>query len=103
VEVTGPARRLDTSTEVMLLRVCQEALSNVRKHAGAGRALVRLDYADGEVGLEVTDDGCGFDPGAAAAGYGLSGMRTRVAEAGGAMAVRSAPGAGTSVTVRVRA
>jgi signal transduction histidine kinase len=103
VEVTGPARRLDTSTEVMLLRVCQEALSNVRKHAGAGRALVRLDYADGEVGLEVTDDGCGFDPAAAAAGYGLSGMRTRVAEAGGALEVRSAPGAGTSVTVRVRA
>jgi len=103
LEVGGTTRPLDTSTEVMLLRVCQEALSNVRKHAGASRALVRLDYADEEVELEVTDDGCGFDPGAAAAGYGLRGMRTRVAETGGALEVRSAPGAGTAVLVRVRA
>ena len=103
LEVGGTTRPLATSTEVMLLRVCQEALSNVRKHAGATRARVRLDYAGEEVELEVTDDGRGFDPGAVAAGYGLSGMRTRVAEAGGALEVRSAPGAGTAVTVRVRA
>jgi signal transduction histidine kinase len=87
----------------MLLRVGQEALANVRKHAGATCARVRLDYADEEVELQITDDGCGFDPGAAAAGYGLRGMRTRVTEAGGALEVRSAPGAGTAVIVRVRA
>jgi signal transduction histidine kinase len=103
VEVRGKTRPLATSTEVMLLRVGQEALANVRKHAGATCARVRLDYADEEVELQITDDGCGFDPGAAAAGYGLRGMRTRVTEAGGALEVRSAPGAGTAVIVRVRA
>jgi signal transduction histidine kinase len=103
VSVGGTPRPLPVSAEVVLLRVCQEALANVRKHAGASRARVRLDYAEEEVGLEVTDDGRGFDPAAVPAGYGLSGMRTRVAEAGGALEVRSAPGAGTAITVRVRA
>jgi signal transduction histidine kinase len=103
VEVTGATRPLGTSAEVMLLRVCQEALSNVRKHARASRASVRLAYDPGQVQLMVTDDGTGFDPAVAPAGYGLSGMRTRVAEAGGVLTVASAPAQGTAVTVTVPA
>jgi signal transduction histidine kinase len=103
LEVTGAVRPLATSAEVMLLRVCQEALSNVRKHAGASRATILLAYGEAEVRLVISDDGAGFDPGAACAGYGLRGMRTRAAEAGGSFGVRSAPREGTAVSVTVPA
>jgi signal transduction histidine kinase len=101
--VEGEPRPVTTGAEVVLLRVCQEALTNVRKHARAGHASVRLAYADAEVRLEVTDDGAGFDPDQASGGYGLRGMRSRAAEAGGRLTVHSAPGSGTSVTVAVPA
>ncbi|HEX3489762.1 MAG TPA: sensor histidine kinase [Streptosporangiaceae bacterium] len=103
LEITGTARPLSTSAEVMLLRVGQEALANVRKHAGASRAGIRLEYAEAEVRLVISDDGAGFDPAAACAGYGLRGMRARVAEAGGSLLVRSAPREGTTVSVTVPA
>jgi signal transduction histidine kinase len=100
-EVAGTPRPLPPATEVVLLRVCQEALANVRKHAHARRMLVRLRYGDGLVGLDVTDDGCGFDPGRDGGGYGLRGMRARVGQEGGRLDVRSAAGAGTTVSVEV--
>jgi signal transduction histidine kinase len=102
-QVGGSPRPLDTSAEVMLLRVCQEALANVRKHARARRAWVRLSYDPATVRMEVGDDGAGFDPAAASSGYGLRGMRARVDEAGGRLTVRSTPGEGTSVCVEVPA
>src|SRR5204863_2133199 len=76
-EVTGTSRRLPTGTEVVLLRVCQEALANVRKHAAAHQVRVRLTYTGTTVRLTVTDDGKGFDPADPAGpdgGYGLKGM-----------------------------
>jgi signal transduction histidine kinase len=88
-------------TEVVLLRVCQEALANVRKHAAAGQVSVRLRYADGAVRLSVADDGAGFDPGLIGGGYGLRGMRDRVRQVGGTVEVTSAPGAGTQVCAEV--
>jgi signal transduction histidine kinase len=87
----------------MMLRVCQEALANVRKHSGARQAWIRMSYGAASVRLEISDDGKGFDPEAANGGYGLRGMRARVSEAGGQLAVRSAPGEGTSVSVEVPA
>ena len=99
----GTGRRLPAAAEVVLLRTGQEALANVRKHAAAGSVAVRLRYRAGWVRLEVTDDGAGFDPALVKGGYGLAGMRTRVEEAGGTVAVRSAPGAGASVQVEVPA
>ena len=98
--LSGTPRPLPMATEVVLLRVCQEALANVRKHAGAP-ATVRLDYDPDAIRLEVSDDGAGFDPARVNGGYGLRGMRTRVAEAGGTLTVRSAPGAGTRVSAMV--
>jgi signal transduction histidine kinase len=100
-EVTGPAVPLPRPAEVMLLRVGQEALANVRQHAGARQVQVRLRYGEGQVSLEVTDDGVGFDPGQPAGGYGLPGMRARAEEAGGRLEVRSSPGGGTTVSVVV--
>jgi signal transduction histidine kinase len=101
--IDGASRRLPAATEVVLLRTGQEALANVRKHAAAHAVAVRLSYAEGSVGLEVTDDGAGFDPALVNGGYGLSGMRARVDEAGGAVAVRSVLARGTSVLVEVPA
>jgi signal transduction histidine kinase len=88
---------------VVLLRVCQEALTNVRKHAGASRAQITLSYGKDLVRLAVCDDGAGFDPARAVGGFGLRGMRGRVTEAGGRLQVRSEPGAGTTVSVEVPA
>jgi signal transduction histidine kinase len=100
-EVTGPAVPLPRPAEVMLLRVGQEALANVRQHAQARHVQVRLQYGERQVGLEVTDDGVGFDPGPPGGGYGLPGMRARAEEAGGRLEVRSSPGCGTTVSVVV--
>ena len=100
-EVTGTARRLPTGTEVVLLRICQEALANVRKHAGARQVRVRLCYAGTTVRLTVTDDGKGFDPGGTNDGYGLTGMRDRVSQVGGTVEVASGPGRGTEVSAEV--
>jgi signal transduction histidine kinase len=99
--VEGTGHRLPAATEVVLLRVGQEALANVRKHAAAQNVAVWLRYGPDRVRLEVTDDGAGFDPAVVNGGYGLSGMRARVDEAGGTVAVRSAPAEGTSVQVEV--
>jgi signal transduction histidine kinase len=99
--VEGTGQRLPAATEVVLLRVGQEALANVRKHAAAQNVAVWLRYRPDCVRLEVTDDGAGFDPALVNGGYGLSGMRARVDEAGGTVSVRSAPAKGTSVQVEV--
>lgn len=101
--LSGTPRPLPVATEVVLLRVCQEALANVRKHASARSATVRLGYEPDAIRLEVDDDGTGFDPGAVTSGYGLHGMRARIAEADGMLSVRSSPGEGTRVSAQVPA
>ena len=99
--VRGRPRPLDTRTEVVLLRIGQEALANVRKHAAAGTATVELCYRGDGVRLEVGDDGAGFDQAASSDGFGLPGMRARLAEIGGSLTVRTAPGLGTTITAEV--
>jgi signal transduction histidine kinase len=99
--VEGTVRPLPTGTEVVLLRVCQEALANVRKHARASAVQVRLCYGDDAIRLAVADDGGGFDVAAAHGGYGLRGMQDRVRQVGGTVRVTSAPGAGTEILAEV--
>jgi len=98
-------RALAPRSEIQLLRVVQEALTNVRKHAGARHAAVSLNADDGVVTLAVMDDGTGFDPGrleeAFDHGFGLASMRERVELIGGTLAVHTAPGKGTRVEVRL--
>jgi signal transduction histidine kinase len=101
--VEGTGRQLSAATEVVLLRTGQEALSNVRKHAAARSVAVRLSYFADKVCLEITDNGAGFDPALVNGGYGLAGMRARVDDAGGTVAVHSGQGRGTSVQVEVPA
>jgi signal transduction histidine kinase/ligand-binding sensor domain-containing protein len=85
-----------------LLQIAQEALANAVRHAGPARLEVRLRFHAGGLTLTVADDGRGFDPrtapGPAAGHFGLAGMRERAA-ALGSLAVTSAPGRGTTVTV----
>jgi len=102
-EVTGSPRTLPTSTEVVLLRVAQEALANVRKHSGARRVDVELRYAGDTVSVTVSDDGHGFNVDGVSGGFGLRGMRERVRQAGGTIAVETAPGEGTVVSAEVPA
>ena len=109
VTVTGKPVTLDPEIEVTLLRTCQEALANVAKHAQAGRARITLSYMGDEVALDVHDDGVGFDVGGTAAvpgtgsGFGLHGMRQRVARVAGSVAIESEPGHGTAISARVPA
>jgi signal transduction histidine kinase len=83
-------------------RVVQEALSNVKKHAGASEVTVRIDASAGSLRAEVKDNGSGFDPEEArqflrAGKVGLASMRERAELAGGTLTIKSAPGSGTSV------
>jgi signal transduction histidine kinase len=93
------------AVRTLLYRVAQEALINVRKHAGECLVVVRIGERDGGVLLEVSDTGQGCDPGVLAiaeAGHlGLSGMRERASLAGGWCTVSSAVGRGTVVEVWV--
>jgi len=86
---------------VELLRILQEALANVRRHSAARNVEVGLRTDDQAILIEVSDDGRGFDPGSARAGIGLSTMRERAEGLGGDFEVRSRPGRGTEVAVRI--
>jgi PAS domain S-box-containing protein len=92
---------LSAKASVELLRIMQEALANVRRHSAARNVEVRLRTDVEAILLEVADDGRGFDPMVAQGGVGLVGMRERVEELGGEIEVKSRPGEGTEVAVRV--
>ncbi|WP_211347021.1 sensor histidine kinase [Saccharothrix australiensis] len=100
-ELEGDEFPLPMAVRVVLLRVAQEAMANVQKHSGATRVEVTLTFEPHQVELAVVDDGRGFDASAAPGGYGLAGMRARVAEIGGVLTVTSAPEEGTMITVSV--
>lgn len=95
---------LPAATEVAAYHVAVEALTNVVRHASAGRVWLRLVREERQVVVEVADDGAGIDP-ARPAGVGLRSMRERAAELGGDLAVEVRPGGGTAVraTLPVRA
>jgi two-component system sensor histidine kinase UhpB len=106
----GSPDELAEDVQTALYRVTQEALANVGRHAGATCVEVELEAGVDGTELRVRDDGMGFDPAAVArspadrpgAGLGLSGMMERARLVGGELDVRSAPGGGTTVTLRIR-
>ncbi|MBO3086581.1 sensor histidine kinase [Cellulomonas fengjieae] len=103
-ETSGSARTLPLPVEVLLLRTAQEAMTNIRRHAGARHVQVRLRYDESSVTLVVADDGRGFDETADdRQGYGLEGMAARATQLGADLTIRSSRGAGTSVTLEVPA
>jgi signal transduction histidine kinase len=106
----GPARPLPGGLSLAAYRIVQEALTNVRKHAGPeATAEVALRYGRDDLLVHVTDDGGGpgrtlpryGPPPAAAAGHGLTGMRERAALYGGTVRAGPRPGGGFEVTVRL--
>ncbi len=111
LDITGTAVRAGADAEAAVFRAAQESLSNVAKHARAGRVQLTLSYAGDTLLLDVADDGIGFDPRAVAAavgeaadgsgGYGLAGMKQRLARIGGTLTIESAVGAGTTINATV--
>jgi signal transduction histidine kinase len=93
---------LGMATDVVLLRAAQEAFANIRKHSQANTVTVALSPLECGVRLSVADNGIGLADGHAD-GFGLRGMRVRVAQVGGTMWVAPTPGGGTTVTVEVPA
>src|SRR5581483_737727 len=112
---TGGADDLAPAAEMQLLRIAQEALANVRKHARATRVLVKLCRAPAGWRLIVRDDGAGFDPqmaehpraasgpGTHAGHFGLAMMRERAHSLGGELVVSSQPAGGTTIDVLIPA
>jgi signal transduction histidine kinase len=101
LETAGAASRAPADTEAALFRVAQEALTNVGRHAKATKVRLTLTDLDDMLLLDVADDGVGFDADADTTGYGLVGMRHRLAGVGGALTVESAPGYGTTLNAAV--
>jgi PAS domain S-box-containing protein len=97
------AGRLPADVETTIFRIVQESLSNVRRHAGADSASVRLEQeAGGGVRVVVEDDGVGFEPSTVPDDrFGLEGIRQRAQLLGGEAMITSLPGRGTTVTVRL--
>ena len=98
-----PAVEAETADkQIVIFRVVQEALANVRKHSGDAEPSVTIDCDDGEINIVVIDKGKGFDVVFSdRRGFGLAGMRERVRLAGGSCRVESQSGQGTRVTVRL--
>ena len=106
VKTTGDAMTMHPEVEVTLLRVAQEALANVAKHAAATHAWVTLSYMGDVVTLDVRDDGAGLaGPGRSESGggFGLIAMRQRVNRLAGQLEIESEPGAGTAVSASLPA
>jgi PAS domain S-box-containing protein len=103
LHVEGQETRLPLTIEEDLYRIVQEALTNAVKHARAQQVTVRLRFGDHHFGLEVRDDGVGFDPTRVrqSGGLGLRGIEERVQHVGGQLTVNSAPDKGTVLQVEV--
>lgn len=107
VEVVGEDRRLAPDTEVALFRIAQEALTNIRKHAGVSSAEVRVEFSPSQVTLTIQDSGCGFQPPpkmsdlALFGKLGLIGMQEWSHLVKGTFTLSSQPGRGTEIAVSV--
>ena len=103
VAVSGRDRPLPAGVDLAAYRIVQEALTNVRKHAGPDAAArVAIRYGEHDVGLEIADDGAGTNGrGSGPAGHGLVGMRERAALYGGEVDAGAQPGGGFRVAARL--
>jgi len=101
VKLGAAEARLDKELESAIYRVVQEALTNAAKHADADNVWIEVAEEDGAITVNVRDDGCGFDMDRRTGGFGLVGMRERVALAGGTLAIVATPGHGTELRGRI--
>ncbi len=100
VRVLGQVEGLPLPLSLLLLESCQEALTNVARHADARSVRVEVVVHQGQVELSVQDDGLGFSTDVQADGFGLGLTREKLAVVGGGCWVSSTPGRGTRVVVR---
>ena len=101
-QADGVPNAIPPRQQIELLRIIQEALTNVRKHADATVVRVKAEVMEGNLVVSVGDNGCGFDPGSAREdGLGLQGMEERARLMGGQLRISSAPSDGTLVEVTV--
>jgi signal transduction histidine kinase len=94
----GDGPRLEPELETGIYRIVQEALTNAVKHGGARRAVVEVIEEHERIRITIRDDGSGFEPSDQTGGFGLTGMRERVALLGGGIDVESEPGGGAEIT-----
>jgi len=98
LSIRGESRTLPPDVQTAVLRICQESLTNVRKHAEATKVSVAFAYEESAVRVTVRDNGRGFSPEATAdGGFGLISMRERVRLLGGTLEVHSEPGGGALI------
>jgi signal transduction histidine kinase len=95
----GDESRFDAKLEEVVYRIIHELISNALKHSGASHIFVQVIQEPRRIAFTVQDDGNGFDPETAAAGMGLSNIRTRVASFGGIMNINSKAGEGTETNI----
>jgi PAS domain S-box-containing protein len=95
----GEQQKLPPEWETNLLRIGQEVLTNVLRHARASEFNVLLVFDSREIRLNLRDDGCGFDPKRRHEGFGLQGMRERAEGMGGQLSIESANGKGTMISI----
>jgi signal transduction histidine kinase len=94
---------LDPDEQIELFRIVQEGLANVRRHARAQRAEVRVEERDGRRVVTIVDDGEGFERDEEVGGQGLRNIRARISSIGAALSLRTSPGRGTALEVTLRA
>jgi signal transduction histidine kinase len=97
-----PRTRLDPDEQIEIFRIVQEGLANVRRHARARSAEVRIGHHDGRRIVTIVDDGDGFNHDEATRGQGLRNIRARIASIGAALSLQTSPGRGTALEVRLR-
>jgi len=103
-QVSAGALDVPSGAAQDILRIVQEGLTNIARHAGASHVNVRLDVREDCLRIEIQDDGAGFDPDQAVGqegSYGLRGMKERARHVGGELVVHSAPGKGTTVVLEM--
>jgi signal transduction histidine kinase len=106
---TGATPALSHAVATQTMRIFQEALHNIEKHAQASAVVMESEWNAGALRISVRDDGVGFDPSSIASnglpnggGFGLANLQTRAQLAGGVLHIASAPGEGTTVTLMIQ-
>jgi signal transduction histidine kinase len=99
MKVTGTPRSLPSSAETALLRISQEAMHNITKHAQAKNVNITFSFMEDLFVMDIADDGVGFNPSKANGGFGLKTMRDRIEELSGIFTIESEQGRGTAIAV----